>query len=126
MRTWYEFTMWNHIFIIYELFYALYLEQYFFFQLGLCSIYLSLQRHRHSEAVYNEIEPFVTRLTIFYSSMMSLYYYNLYQNIVLCSTRLISLGLLYVQDYNYEYIHPWVHIVVALDTHLYLDYSRTI
>ena len=126
MRTWYEFTMWNHIFIIYELFYALYLEQYFFFQLGLCSIYLSLQRHRHSESVYNEIEPFVTRLTVFYSFMMSLYYYNLYQNIVLCSTKLISLGLLCVQDYNYEYIHPWVHIVVALDTHLYLDYSRTI
>jgi len=123
MRPFRDFMIWNHIFFVFEIFYSFLLRDYILVFLGTSTTYLSMQRHRHFDTKYNTIEPLVAKSTMLYITCLGLYQFSLHQILVLLCSELVSLFVFYIQRYNYESIHPWLHLTVAFNIHLYLHYS---
>lgn len=123
VRPYSQFMVWNHVFIAYEVYRAYGLDK-ILFVLGATTVVLSTLRHRHAEQRYNTVEPLVAKLSQAY-----IMYEAAQRGIgclgdVLCP-KAVLLGLWLVEDHTwlggFEILHPWLHIVAALDAHVYLD-----
>lgn len=118
-----QFMMWNHIFIAYEVCRAYDLDK-ILFVLGASTVVLSTLRHRHAEQRYNTIEPLVAKLSQAYIMYAAAQYGFGCWGQVLC-TKAMLLGLWLAEDYpwlgGFETLHPWLHILAALDAHVYLN-----
>ena len=119
-----EFFNTNHIFFIIEVFRAYFICDYILSFLGCATTYLSVERHRHLYTKYNYLEPIVAKSTIMYITIRGLYQFTLSQKIYLLATEAMSIFIWCIQKYDYETIHPWLHITVAFNIHLYIEYCR--
>ena len=122
MRPIKEFIIWNHIFFLIEVIRSIIIQDYMLSILGSATTYLSIERHRHLYTKYNYIEPIVAKSTMIYITMRGLYYFTCHQMIILLLSEALSIFVWHIQKYNYEAIHPWLHITVALNIHLYINY----
>jgi len=116
-----DFIIWNHIFFIMDIAYAAVKKDYILLILGTSTIYLSIERHRHLDRKYNTIEPIVAKSTMVYITARGLYEFTIYQKQILLLSEVISIFIHHIEQYDYETIHPWLHITVALNIHIYLS-----
>lgn len=120
-----EFILWNHIFFVFEIFRSIIYEEYFLCALASATTGLSYFRHLHHEKKCNCIEPFFAKGTEIYMTCMSLYYFTFEDILILTYMKFAILLIWHMEKYNYEYIHPWLHIAIAVDSHYYLScYNR--
>ena len=77
MRKFTDFIIWNHVFFMMEIVYALYISEYILAVLGTLTTYLSIERHRFMDVKYNNIEPIVAKSTLLYVTAMGLYYLSI-------------------------------------------------
>jgi len=122
MRSWNEFMMWNHIFIFMEVLHSIYKNNWCLVILGALATILSSSRHLHHEKKYNLIEPIVAKSCLVYNTYISLTTFTFYQNMILLSSKGTIITVWFFETYDYETIHPWLHILVSIDTHLFLSY----
>lgn len=122
MRAINEFIIWNHIFIAINVIYAFYNNEYILGFLGFFTCIFSIFRHIYNEQIFNIIEPFFAKACIGYMFIMSLYYFNYTQICLLIIIKLLFFFIYRIQYINYEYIHPWLHIIISLYTYLYLRF----
>ena len=109
--------MWNHVFMAHAVLRARRLDRRLFW-LGLVTTVLSLHRHAHRERTCRACEPFMAKLTLAYWTLAGLR--RAPWRAVLAPKALV-LFLWMVEDYDYELLHPWLHVLVAVDAHWYLD-----
>jgi len=117
-----EFMIWNHILFVYEVIRSLYYYEYVYATIGGITTILSTMRHLHHEQKYNNIEPILAKLIMMYNFSMAVYYFEYYQIIHNILFKIIMILIWTVEEYNYEKIHPWIHILAAADGHIYLNY----
>lgn len=122
MRKFTDFIIWNHVFFIMEVVYALYICEYILAFLGTLTTYLSIERHRFMYVKYNNLEPFVAKTTLLYVTVMGLYYLSIQKKFLLLLSEMLTGFLYYIQRYDYETIHPWLHITVASNIYIYIYY----
>ena len=122
MRKFTDFIIWNHVFFIMEIVYALYISEYILAVLGTLTTYLSIERHRFMDVKYNNIEPIIAKSTLLYTTVMGLYYLSIQKKILLLLSEMITVFVYYIQRYDYETIHPWLHITVASNIYIYIYY----
>ena len=68
------------------------------------------------------IEHISAKMSAIYPIFSSIYYFELYQIYTILALKLNILIVWYVfEKINYEKIHPWLHIMVAIDAHYYLN-----
>lgn len=123
MRKFTDFIIWNHVFFMMEIVYALYISEYILAILGTLTTYLSIERHRFMDVKYNNIEPIVAKSTLLYTTVMGLYYLSIQKKILLLLSEMITVFVYYIQRYDYETIHPWLHITVASNIYIYIYYN---
>jgi hypothetical protein len=120
MRSPYEFIIYNHIFLLYEVIRAYLYEEYILFLLGGGTTIFSTLRHLHHEKKYDTIESVFAKTTEVYILLYSYLYLQNYEIIVISKIIMILWWLL--GDYiHYELLHPWLHIIAAVDAHIYLN-----
>lgn len=122
MRKWGEFMMWNHLFMFIEVIHGIYKQDLYFAALGAVTTILSSARHFHHEKKYNLSESIVAKSCLIYNTYISITTYTYSQNMVLLCSKGSIVTLWMLEEYNYEVIHPWLHILVSIDIHLYLSY----
>lgn len=122
MRKFTDFIIWNHVFFMMEIVYALYISEYILAVLGTLTTYLSIERHRFMDVKYNNIEPIVAKSTLLYTTVMGLYYLSIQKKILLLLSEMITVFVYYIQRYDYNTIHPWLHITVASNIYIYIYY----
>ena len=122
MRKFTDFIIWNHVFFMMEVVYALYIREYILAFLGTLTTYLSIERHRFMDVKYNNIEPIVAKSTLLYTTVMGLYYLSIQKKFLLLLSEMITVFVYYIQRYDYETIHPWLHITVASNIYIYIYY----
>ena len=122
MRKFTDFIIWNHVFFIMEVVYAVYISEYILAVLGTLTTYLSIERHRFMDVKYNNIEPIVAKSTLLYTTVMGLYYLSIQKKFLLLLSEMITVFVYYIQRYDYETIHPWLHITVASNIYIYIYY----
>ena len=122
MRKFTDFIIWNHVFFMMEIVYALYISEYILAVLGTLTTYLSIERHRFMDVKYNNIEPIVAKSTLLYTTAMGLYYLSIKKKILLLLSEMITVFVYYIQRYDYNTIHPWLHITVASNIYIYIYY----
>lgn len=121
MRNFTDFMIWNHIFFIIEIFHAYYKKDYILVLLGTWTTYLSIERHRTMYRKYNMIEPIVAKSTIVYMTCRCLYEFAMCEKFIFFLSESVTYFIWDIQKYDYEKIHPWVHIGIALNTRIYLN-----
>ncbi len=124
MRKLTEFLFWNHIFILYETYYSLIYGEYVLFTLSFVTTFLSYYRHLHRETKCNTCEPYFAKGTELYMTLISFYYFNMMEIVTLLYLKSLMLFIWKIEWLNYETIHPWLHVIVALDAHYYLSCYR--
>ena len=122
MRKITEFIIWNHVFILYNIIYGYMIRTYIYSILGGTVLILSTLRHLHHEKKYNRIEPFVAKFCVCYNLSTSVYYLTFRQNMILLFIKCTLLFMWKIESYHYEYIHPWLHIIIFIDNHFYLSF----
>ena len=105
-----------------EVVYAVYISEYILAVLGTLTTYLSIERHRFMDVKYNNIEPIVAKSTLLYTTVMGLYYLSIQKKFLLLLSEMITVFVYYIQRYDYETIHPWLHITVASNIYIYIYY----
>ena len=121
VRSCYEFIMWNHIFILYEILRSIYWGNYILFLLGGSSIVLSFYRHYHYENRCYTIEHITTKTTEVYMLLYALIVFDMYSIIELLILKLFTILWWNSEIYNYEKMHPWLNIWVAIDCHFWIN-----
>ena len=121
MRELTEFMLWNHIFFVFELARSLMYEEYLLFIFGCITTGLSYYRHLYNEDCCNTCEPFIAKFTVAYMSLVGLWYFDSMDLYVLFFNKCLLLLIWKIECINYELIHPWLHIVMAMDTHYYVS-----
>ena len=117
--------LWNHVFILYEVYQSFYYAEYLLFILSSITTILSYYRHFYNERVCNHCEPYFAKGTELYMTTMSVCLFQSSDILILLCLKLFMIFIWKMESYNFEFIHPWLHIVVAMDAHYYLYcYSR--
>ena len=122
MRNFTDFMIWNHIFFIIEIFHAYYKKDYMLVFLASSTTYLSIERHRTMYTKYNMIEPIVAKSSMVYMTCRCLYEFAMYEKFMFLLSESISFFIWDIQKYNYEKIHPLLHVSIALNAGIYLNY----
>lgn len=108
--------------MVYEVYRGLYYQEYIYFLLGGTTSVLSTLCHMHHEKKYENIESLVAKVTLIYPILTSIYYFTTYQIFFILFWKFCLVFTWYfLQDLHYEKIHPWLHIIVAIDAHYYID-----
>jgi hypothetical protein len=121
VRSWSEFMMWNHIFILYEMLRGIYWETYILAFLGGSTIVMSIYRHYHYENRCNTIEHIVAKITEMYMLLYAIITFNMYTTFTILIMKLWMVLWWYMEIYNYERMHPWLHMWVAIDVHYWIN-----
>jgi len=121
-RLWTDFVIWNHVFVFYEVLRCIYYQEYILCFLGGNVVILSTIRHLSYETKYNTIEPFFAKLGPLYVLCNGIYLFPLSQVMRLIYSKMLLIFVYMIEDYDYEVIHPWLHILAALDSHIYITY----
>ena len=114
-----EFTVWNHVFFVYELIRCVYYEHYIFLLFGSMATGLSFIRHVYREQILDKMEQYSVLIGQVYALIWNLYYLSLLNSYHLYLIK-ITMMLLYnvARNFQYERVHPWFHILGALDVHI--------
>ena len=120
MRSWFEFMIWNHIFIIYEVFRCYIYGEYRLFILGGGTAIFSTIRHLHYEKKYDMIESIFAKGSQIYTMLYAYIYLKNYE-ILIISKSIMIFWWLWGDNFNFELLHPWLHIIAAIDAHIYID-----
>ena len=122
MRKYNEFIVWNHIFMILETLRGLYILDYVLLILGIIASTLSTLYHVSGETKYNLSEVVSVRVIQSYMLIYSILWFEYYMMInILCLKCLITF-IYFVSYIDYEKIHPWLHVIVGIDAHIYINY----
>ena len=114
-----EFIVWNHVFMAYETGRACFVDPTLFCLALPCTV-LSVYRHLHHEQCCNATEPVLAKATMVYLFFASLAL-GAAQVAVLVASKLVIVAVWLVEDQDYEKIHPWLHVLVGLDAHVYIS-----
>lgn len=120
MRKFTDFMIWNHVFMAYEVYRGYYALEGILCMLGGITTVLSIYCHLHNECRCNKIESFFAKGTEVYSLLASIYYLPLRNAIELTLFKVFMYIVWRNEHYNYEKIHPWMHLLVAMDAHYYI------
>ena len=114
-----EFIVWNHVLMAYETYRASMADRVLFCLALPCTL-LSVLRHLHHEKCCNTVEPILAKTTMVYLTIANRSL-NATQLAVSVASKALIVSVWMIEDYNYELIHPWLHILVALDAHFYIN-----
>ena len=120
MRSWKQFMMWNHLFILYEVYRSFIHGEYVLFFLGGGTTIFSTLRHLHYEKKYDTIESVFAKSSQVYTLLYSYAYLTHYEIMVI--SKLIMILWWRIGDaLHFELLHPWLHVIAAMDAHIYID-----
>ena len=120
-RPWSSFMIWNHVFIVGEVIRCIIVGEGILFCLGFLTSIFSVWRHLYRETKYNTIESIAAKSTVAYLTVSSLCNFTWQEQFIPAFLKLALLSVWYLQVHDYESIHPWMHIIVAIDAHHYLS-----
>lgn len=112
-----DFMIWNHVFMLAQTARALGLDTRLF-ALGLVTSVLSVYRHLHRETRCNTCEPALAKLTLCYVAAKGLGQVPFWRWLL---PKCLALCVWLREDRDYERLHPWLHVLVAVDAGWYLD-----
>ena len=120
-----EFIIWNHVFVMYEIWRSYRVKEYALCTLAGGTVFLSTIRHLYHEKHLNTIEPLVAKSTELYMIASSVYYLKRRDMMKLMLSKMLIYAIWKCQYLNYEKIHPWLHVLIAIDAHYYINcYQR--
>mgnify|MGYP004369890183 CR=1 FL=1 len=112
--------IWNHVFLMYEVYRAAGVD-WILFVLGFAVTVMSVTRHMYYEKrFFLTAEPLAAKGTVLYIVIASAGLPCGQMAALLASKGLIVL-LYAVQNRDYERLHPWMHVLVAIDAHYYIS-----
>ncbi len=122
-RNFSEYMMWSHIFIIGEIFYAIWLKNYILGLTGIITTILSILYHQTREKYWQPWETISAHISMFYilySAWISCISYYFY----IITFLVIFTGFWHRYSNNfdkkhYELCHPWLHLLPPLTAHIY-------
>ena len=123
MRSYKEYMIWSHLFLIYEIVFALRLRNYILAFLGISTTILSILYHLTYEQhwqPYEKISAYTTSVYILYisGSTCSWYYFGITLGLTLLTGVWHRFSYMYGND-HYELCHPWLHLLPPLTTHIF-------
>ena len=121
-RKWTDFIIWNHIFMLFEVYRCIYATEYILFFLGIITTTLSTLRHLYYEKNFIIIEPLIAKMTIIYILLSSIYLFVLYKILIIILSQVLLLVAWNFENINYEKYHPWLHIIVCINIHYYINF----
>ena len=121
MRKLTEFIVWNHIFVLFETWRSFRVKEYALCTLAGGTLVLSTIRHLYHEKCLNTIEPLVAKSAELYMMGASIYYLKRRDMMKLILSKFLIYAVWKYQYYNYEKIHPWLHVLIAIDAHYYIN-----
>ena len=104
--------MWNHVFMLQQGVSAFAVNRTLGV-LGVLTTLLSIHRHWMYEPK-GHIEPYVAKFTSLYMAYLSL---SLKKRdiLLLMLSKAFMLSIWYIELWNYEKIHPWLHVLISID-----------
>ena len=125
MRNPTDFIIWNHIFMMYEVYRCIDAKEYMLLLLGGITSILSIICHLYNEKKCDNIEGIIAKTTQIYIIISSLYYFNIYQILLIIFFNMCLYTLWkFSNKIDYEQIHPWLHIIVAINAHYYINFYK--
>ncbi len=112
--------MWNHALLAYEVARCVTSGEPALFALGAVTVVLSLLRHRSRERAHNVVEPLLAKATLLYTSVRAALLFPAPAALRHTAIKAVVLCTWLAEGLAYERIHPWLHVLVAVDVHCYL------
>lgn len=124
MRKLTDFIIWNHIFMIIEIYRCIKEKEYILFLLGSTTSILSLIYHLSEENKCVNIESKFAKATVIYIMLSSIYHFSPKKILLMIFLKLCLYILWKNCHINYKKIHPWMHIIMAIDAHYYINFYK--
>ena len=119
-----EFIVWNHVFMAWSVVRAWCMRRTGLVAAGSATTTLSVLYHLSRERHWQPIEGNFAKGTIAYLTYLTVRDLSVFKATTLLFVKTVTLLLWVFENRRYEHMHPWIHVLVAIDGHLYLTWSE--